>query len=255
MARLPRARRRCCSSLRSTPASFASRFCCLLSDGTIASGIQGSKGVTLTLLNGWSGTTLLPRNRYFVTGEALTNPTVHFDPPAEFPLAFNAMDSDTAPITPSIAPGHDSNGQNVFVRAVVVGIAVLDPEVQKLLSASQLQALTGSAVLAKADGQTPIDAWDITSTTSVTATTNRTNLGPNGPQQIPLGGAAEHPLLPKVLLCQLRAVSVPFGLHAAIPVSPWSSRLPCWCWWRLRWWLSWRAARATSKSRRVVPAE
>ena len=159
------------------PAILRFEVCCLLSDGTIASGIQGSRGLPLTLLNGWNGTTLLPRNRYFVTGEALATPPAHFDSPS-FPLAFSPTESDAAPDT-------TSNGQNVYVRAVVVGLAVLDPSVQKILSTNQLQALTGAAVLAKADGQTPLDTWDITSTTSTAATTNRTNLGPGGTYKFP----------------------------------------------------------------------
>ena len=159
------------------PGILRFEVCCLLSDGTIASGLQGGSGVPLTLLNGWSGTTLLPRNKYFVTGEALATPAVHFESP-EFPLAFNPIDTDAAPDT-------NSNFQNVYVRAVIVGIAVLDPNVQKILTTAQVNALTGATVLAKADGRTPLDTWDISSPTSTTAAANRTNLGPGGSAKFP----------------------------------------------------------------------
>jgi prepilin-type N-terminal cleavage/methylation domain-containing protein len=160
-----------------SPTILRFEVCCLLSDGTIASGIQGSNGKPLALLNGWSGTTLLPRNKYFVTGEAFTTPPVSFASP-EFPLAFNTLDSDTAPDT-------TSNGQNVYVQAIIVGIASLDTNTQKLLASSQVQVLTGPSVLAKADGQTPLATWDISSPTSQTAVTNRSNLSATGPNHFP----------------------------------------------------------------------
>ena len=159
------------------PSILRFEVCCLLSDGTIASGITGSNGKPLTLLSGYSGNTLLPRNKYFVTGEALATPAVSFQSP-QYPLAFNTSDSDVAPDT-------TSNSQNVYVRAIIVGIASLDTNTQKLLSSSQVQALSGSAVFAKADGQTPLATWDISSTTSATATANRTKLSPSGPSQFP----------------------------------------------------------------------
>ena len=155
----------------------------LLSDGTIVSGA----GRTLTPLSTFSSTptaVCLPRNKNFVTGEAFASPPAKFDATqysyySQFPLAFNSTDSDAAPDT-------TSNGRNVYVRAIIVGLASLDAGTQGRLSALQLNALSGSQVLAKvADGQTPLDAWDISSTTSTTAATNRTNLGPTGSLKFP----------------------------------------------------------------------
>lgn len=124
----------------------------LLSDGTTVSG----SGANLPILPDLTSAAAapLPRNKYFVAGEVFATPPATF-PAAAYPLAFSAANSDAA-------PRNGSNGQNVYVRAVIVGIASLDAATQKILSSSQLTQLAATQTFPKiTDGKTPAQAWNV----------------------------------------------------------------------------------------------
>ncbi len=146
--------------------------------------------VSFLLSNGTLvSTTTPPLNKHFVSvaagGDAPTAP-VTWDPTSgnnisQFPLAFKAADVHVAPV--SSTPGPTPLPTPVFVRAVVVGIASLDNATLKILSANQLTKLGDISVLAKAtDGQTPLQAWDI----SNNYTTTYQNLSSSGGYGYPL---------------------------------------------------------------------
>ena len=181
-----------------SPSIFRFEVCFLLSDGSIASGYgPNGKPLPLTSFSGQQGTTLLPRNKNFVAGEAFANPPAQFAVPA-YPLAFNAQDSDAA-------PNADSGGVNIYVRAVIVGVVSLDVATQKLLTSDQINTLARADVLAKADAQTPLDAWNITGTTAAAiATRNKLS-----PALFSFACGAEHSLFPALLLCQLIVIVSP----------------------------------------------
>ena len=149
----------------------------LLSDGTVVSGISTGSN-NLALLGAYTNSGVaqapLPRNRFFIKNEAFANPPKSFDPPA-YPLALDPADSDTAPTA-------NSGGQNLFVRAVIVGIATLDPNTMRILSDPQRTQLASKETLAKvADSAMPIDAWDISSNNTSTYTNLR---GANFPSAV-----------------------------------------------------------------------
>ena len=129
----------------------------LLSDGTTVSG----SGSNLPLQAGFGGTPApLPRNKYFVPGEVFTSPPVQFTAPA-YPLAFNSADSDAA--------STQTNSPNVYVSAVIVGIATLDQNTQRILSNTQFATLASTLTLQKTlDNSTPIQTWDISGPTKTT---------------------------------------------------------------------------------------
>lgn len=140
----------------------------LLSDGTVVSGSTG--GTNLALIGAYTSTGVaqapLPRNRYFIRNEAFANPPKSFDAPM-YPLALDPADSDAAPTA-------NSGGENVFVRAVIVGIATLDPNSLRILSDAQRTQLARTDTLGKVENNAmPIDKWDISSGTSTTYTTLR----------------------------------------------------------------------------------
>ena len=132
----------------------------LLSDGTTVSGSDTSLTLLPSLVNKASANgkmidpTCLPRNKYFVANEEFFTPPATFSAKA-YPLAFSTSTSD-------IAPNDNSKGQNVYVRAVIVGIVSLDATTQKNLTGDQLTQLASLQTFPKlTDGKTPVQAWNI----------------------------------------------------------------------------------------------
>ena len=132
--------------LQFTPLSrgiFRFEICFLLSNGSLLS------------------TTTPPLNKHLITGgTGPTAPTTFPNP--DLPLAFKAADSND---TTNAGP----NGQPLYVRAIVVGIASLDVATQKTLQPAQWAQLANVTTLGKTtDGQTPLQAWDISSSAEPT---------------------------------------------------------------------------------------
>ena len=95
-------------------------------------------------------TTAPPLNKNFVTPPTTTpatpTPLVVFTSP-QYPLAFNADESNDL-------------ANQTFIRAIVVGIAVIDPQSQKRMG-NKLSTLASTSTFPKtADNQTPMQAWD-----------------------------------------------------------------------------------------------
>lgn len=138
---------------------FRFEICFLLSNGKLISG----------------ATTAPPCNsRLYTNGipplAPVTIPSTSNPPPLStvWPLACSAADSNDT-------TGQGPNGQPLYVRAVVVGIASLDLSTQKILTNDQLQNLASINILAKTkDDPTtqaclpPAQVWDISNPTATT---------------------------------------------------------------------------------------
>ncbi len=108
-------------------------ICFLLSNGTLIS------------------VTAPPLNKNFLSS-ASPSPAATFTAP-NYALAFNANDSNSS--------------TGLYVRALIIGVAAIDSVTQKTLTAAQLASLP-SALAKTIDGQTPLQAWDISSGSTTT---------------------------------------------------------------------------------------
>ena len=144
------------SMLNFTPLSrsiFRFELAFLLSDGTTVSG-SGADLPHLASLSG-GGSAPLPRNKYFVPGEELAGTPPATFPSRAYPLALNAVTSD-------VAANNNSNGLNVYVRAVIVGIVSIDATTQKILTGVQMTQLADLKIFGKSeDGKTPTQKWNL----------------------------------------------------------------------------------------------
>ena len=111
---------------------FRFEICFLLSDGRIVNTGNGGSG---------NGSSLPPKNKNFSDFQAFAN---------YYPLAFSATDS--------VHPN------KIYVRAFIIGIAVLDEQTMRLLvntnGSSALQSL-GDALPNPPPNQTPLQAWNL----------------------------------------------------------------------------------------------
>lgn len=124
--------------------TFRLEVCFLRSDGQLINGSGTS-------------TNALPLNRNFLSSAAAGSVT-------QYPVAFNAKDTNL----------YDANGNPLYVRAIVVGIAVIDPQSQKQLGPTLLNKLSSTNVFPKAaDGQSPLQAWDFSRVNSSPVTYNQ----------------------------------------------------------------------------------